>query len=454
MKQYIKSFFVPNTDEQEKRNNVGENSDTQETSQGLSISGNSDKEINNNGSSNCINNISASRLSIRTPKSNISLSISSPRSRPRLLSRSVPVPKMRHLSGSACGMTLEELEEHVNVLRTSRHTFLPHMAHILRKLMEHNSNRGLFNEPVRIAGYTDIIETPIDLQIIRSRLVSGEYTSIESFSKDVHLVFDNAIRYNPAGHAVNKSANKMKINFERLKNKAFQRMREEDENPLLRVLNLRTESSAATRNDKANKNKNKNKNRKCNKGNGQRNNQHTVNNTDTTFDLGSSATNIGVLLSGTQYETSSNNNVIETSSINNSSSGNKTNASTPVGGTITATTTSSDESIGGELSNNYMSYRKTNGTDPKNNVNFKERAGMICSLCNSGDLVLSIPVLRCGAPCNNKIARGANYYIAPTASPEGLSQHWCQRCYNSLPLEFCALYGIRMKKKRSNCLQK
>ena len=48
MKQYIKSFFVPNIDQQQKGNNVGENSDTQETTEGLSISGNNDKEIINN----------------------------------------------------------------------------------------------------------------------------------------------------------------------------------------------------------------------------------------------------------------------------------------------------------------------------------------------------------------------------------------------------------------------
>ena len=43
----------------------------------------------------------------------------------------------------------------------------------------------------------------------------------------------------------------------------------------------------------------------------------------------------------------------------------------------------------------------------KNNVDFASRSGLKCSLCNSGDLVLSIPVLRCGAPCVTVKLQGA-----------------------------------------------
>jgi hypothetical protein len=347
-------------------------------------------------------------------------------------------------------MTSEELEEHVNILRTSRHTFLPHLAHILRKLMEHSDNRGLFNEPVKIPGYTDIIKNPIDLHIIRSRLVSGEYTSIENFSNDVHLVFDNAIKYNRPEDSVHKSALKMKVLFENLKKKAFLRMKEEDENPLLRVLNLRTESSAATRNDKANKNKNKSKKRT-----GKRNNQYTIrrnnnNNNNNKTTNKSNAMDVEIDDLNANYNninTNRNNSSSSSTNITSTTATSTTTTNTTTTNTTTTNTTTNSGNGGSSSSNNYMSYRKTNGTDPKNNVNFKARAGLKCSLCHSGDLVLSIPVLRCGAPCNAKIARGANYYIAPTASPEGLSQHWCQRCFNNLPFEFSALYGQRMKKK-------
>ena len=255
-------------------------------------------------------------------------------------------------------MTSEELEEHVNILRTSRHTFLPHLAHILRKLMEHSDNRGLFNEPVKIPGYTDVIKNPIDLKIIRSRLVSGEYTSIEHFSNDVHLVFDNAIKYNPAGDSVHKSALKMIVLFENLKKKAFLRMKEEDENPLLRVLNLRTESSAATRNDKANKNKNKSKKRT-----GKRNNQYTIrrnnnnnNNNKTTNKRNAMDVEIDDL--------NANYNNINTNRNNTSSSSTNITSTTATSTTTTNTTTNSGNG-GSSSSHNYMSYRKTNGTDPK-----------------------------------------------------------------------------------------
>ena len=139
--------------------------------------------------------------------------------------------------------------------------------------MDSSQNRGIFNEPVTIPGYTDIVETPIDLRVVRSRLVSGEYNSIESFSNDVHLVFDNAMQYNPPGHVVHKSAKDMKLFFEELKLNAYQRMNEEEQNPLLRVVNTRTDSSTTTRSEKSKK---KTRSKKAMKKSSKNNNQATT----------------------------------------------------------------------------------------------------------------------------------------------------------------------------------
>ena len=90
MKKYFKSFFSPNSgvEQQKNGNNKGEfiesnsnnnNNSTQETNRVTSI-------YDRNGS-NSNNSVGSHGLSIRTPKITSSPSHSSPRSRPRLLSR-------------------------------------------------------------------------------------------------------------------------------------------------------------------------------------------------------------------------------------------------------------------------------------------------------------------------------------------------------------------------------
>ena len=230
--------------------------------------------------------------------------------------------------------------------------------------MDSSQNRGIFNEPVTIPGYTDIVETPIDLRVVRSRLVSGEYNSIESFSNDVHLVFDNAMQYNPPGHVVHKCAKDMKLFFEELKLNAYQRMNEEEQNPLLRVVNTRTDSSTTTRSEKSKKKtRSKKVMKKSSKNNsqGRRKKCKYARKKNGTNALGKPA-----FIQRSQQMTYIKYNKSDTSSIH--------------------------EALGTKLQNLYK-----NVANAKNNVDFASRPGLKCSLCNSGDLVLSIPVLRCGA---------------------------------------------------------
>ena len=259
MKKYIQSFFSPTNGNAQEESSDRVNEDTADTQNEQNPRIFAPTRDNKNNTAKHAHNKARQRkavkgsFSLRAPTATNTFGATSPRSRPRLLSRSGPMPNQRHISGSACGMSKDELNEHVELLRTSRHTFLPHLANILRKLMDSSQNRGIFNEPVTIPGYTDIVETPIDLRVVRSRLVSGEYNSIESFSNDVHLVFDNAMQYNPPGHVVHKCAKDMKLFFEELKLNAYQRMNEEEQNPLLRVVNTRTDSSTTTRSEKSKK---------------------------------------------------------------------------------------------------------------------------------------------------------------------------------------------------------
>jgi hypothetical protein len=311
----------------------------------------------------------------------------SPRLRPRLPSRGAPPPRYRNLSGSACGMTYEELEEHVGALGVSRHTFQGHLAHILRKLMDHAENRGVFNKPVKIPGYHKVVGQPMDLQSVRAKLISGAYSSVQDFSADVTLVFDNAILYNPVNHPIHRSATILKSLVSSFIFSSLEKMEMEAKNPMLQVLPSRSQQKSS---------------KKTGKSGGK--------------SKGSARPR------GPEVSRSKPGNAFAPDALKHQWS-----------------------AAGGER-------QRAESTRPSNArstsslpIDFGNRQ-YTCALCKSGDLVLSIPVLRCGAPCNAKIQRGARYFIASKASSEGLAQHWCNKCYNALPVEFNALYGEVMKK--------
>ena len=81
---------------------------------------------------------------------------------------------------------------------------------ILKKLMTQKFSH-IFNVPVdveklNIPDYNDIIKHPMDLGTVKKKLDSGSYTSPSDFAADVRLTFNNAITYNPRGHAVHDMA--------------------------------------------------------------------------------------------------------------------------------------------------------------------------------------------------------------------------------------------------------
>ncbi|XP_062219548.1 transcription factor GTE9-like [Phragmites australis] len=81
---------------------------------------------------------------------------------------------------------------------------------ILKKLMTHKYSH-IFNVPVdvvklQIPDYFDIIKHPMDLGTVKKKLDSGSYTSPSDFAADVRLTFNNAMTYNPRGHAVHDMA--------------------------------------------------------------------------------------------------------------------------------------------------------------------------------------------------------------------------------------------------------
>ncbi|XP_048549018.1 transcription factor GTE8-like [Triticum urartu] len=97
-------------------------------------------------------------------------------------------------------------------------TILTQCESILKKLMTQKFSH-IFNVPVdveklNIPDYNEIIKHPMDLGTIKKKLDSGSYTSPFDFAADVRLTFNNAITYNPRGHAVHDMAIQLNKMFE------------------------------------------------------------------------------------------------------------------------------------------------------------------------------------------------------------------------------------------------
>ncbi|KAK7389177.1 hypothetical protein VNO78_24012 [Psophocarpus tetragonolobus] len=89
---------------------------------------------------------------------------------------------------------------------------------LLKRVMSHQFGR-VFDKPVdivkwNIPDYFTIIKHPMDLGTVKSKLNSGEYSSLMDFAADVRLTFSNAMTYNPPGNDVHVMAETLSKYFE------------------------------------------------------------------------------------------------------------------------------------------------------------------------------------------------------------------------------------------------
>jgi hypothetical protein len=147
----------------------------------------------------------------------------------------VPVSRAPALSSSAAPRA-KKVHRGSNVVRGAKGRFLPTKPRpepsaelseaavfkqcetVLKKLMTQKYSH-IFNVPVdvvklQIPDYFDIIKTPMDLGTVQKKLESGSYTSPSDFAADVRLTFNNAMTYNPRGHAVHDMAIQLNKMFE------------------------------------------------------------------------------------------------------------------------------------------------------------------------------------------------------------------------------------------------
>eukprot|EP00501_MAST-03F_sp_TOSAG23-6_P002158 GSMAST32.ASY1.ANO1.2257.1 assembled CDS len=93
------------------------------------------------------------------------------------------------------------------------------MAPLLLNLYHSKFNRDIFNRPVdpvalNIPDYPSVIERPMDLGTIRSKMERGLYSTLLALRADVELVFSNAMLYNAAYHPVHKLAENLLAQFQ------------------------------------------------------------------------------------------------------------------------------------------------------------------------------------------------------------------------------------------------
>jgi hypothetical protein len=139
------------------------------------------------------------------------------------------------------GMKYQDLLKHMTSLRTEHVVRL--MRPLVTKLMLHPRNAGLFNHPVDhdglgLSDYLERVAHPMDFGTFKSRLMSGQYYTIESAVVHIELVMKNAMSYNPKGHPVYTQAADLMNDFKPELRNVYERLVKETERKAAHSCNL------------------------------------------------------------------------------------------------------------------------------------------------------------------------------------------------------------------------
>lgn len=105
------------------------------------------------------------------------------------------------------------------MLPSASHAMLMNKCETLLQGVMKHQHGWVFNSPVdvvklNIPDYYTVIKHPMDLGTVKSKLISGEYSSPVEFAADVRLTFSNAKTYNPPGNDVHVMADVLSKYFE------------------------------------------------------------------------------------------------------------------------------------------------------------------------------------------------------------------------------------------------
>lgn len=147
-----------------------------------------------------------------------------------------PVPIVETPYSLINSFTIEQIELHIKSL--NRTVQLPQKnlkekcLPILKTLQNH-AHAWVFATPVDpvelgLPDYFDIIKKPMDLGTINRKIDTGGYHTIEDFSSDVRLTFENAMTYNEEGSVVHGMAKEMKEKFNEERQKLITELESEE----------------------------------------------------------------------------------------------------------------------------------------------------------------------------------------------------------------------------------
>jgi len=133
--------------------------------------------------------------------------------------------------------TIEEIEIHIKSLyrglQLAPEALKTRCLEVMKQLMNHQ-HYWVFSKPVDpidlgLDDYFQIIKNPMDLGTIQKRLENGFYHQLKDFVDDVHLTFDNAMLYNPAGTVVHNMAVELMTKFTKEYEKLIAQLKIEEE---------------------------------------------------------------------------------------------------------------------------------------------------------------------------------------------------------------------------------
>eukprot|EP00984_Skeletonema_dohrnii_P021021 scaffold10395_cov134-Skeletonema_dohrnii-CCMP3373.AAC.5 len=134
-------------------------------------------------------------------------------------------------------MQISDIEAHLDSLVNSGRLTPRNISRkclpIVKRLRDHE-NGWVFSEPVDpielgIHDYFDIVEHPMDLDLVTKKLENGVYWDITSFRKDTRLVFENAILYNGKDSDVGMMAKELLEIFEQDMSNCFKGLNADEE---------------------------------------------------------------------------------------------------------------------------------------------------------------------------------------------------------------------------------
>lgn len=69
--------------------------------------------------------------------------------------------------------------------------------------------------PLQYPDYYDVIQDPMNLKTIRSKIKCGKYDSIDEFLQDTELIFSNCFKYHKRHSEIGKAGSSLKRFFEK-----------------------------------------------------------------------------------------------------------------------------------------------------------------------------------------------------------------------------------------------